>query len=42
MIVWDALANQKEEHSSGRLSMLETKVKKLCVDLKGNELSKDV
>lgn len=42
MIVWDNIAQTKDEHASGRLNMLELKVKKLCVDLKGDALSKDV
>jgi hypothetical protein len=42
MIVWDTIKNEKEEHSSGRLNMLELKVKKLCVDLKSEVLCKEV
>jgi hypothetical protein len=42
MIVWDNIAMTKDEHASGRLNMLELKVKKLCVDLKSEALSKDI
>lgn len=42
MIVWDNINNNKDEFSSGRLNMLELKVKKLCVDLKSDCLSKEI
>jgi len=42
MLVWDILGKDSEEHSSGKLNLIELKLKQMCVDVKNDGLKKEI
>jgi len=42
MLIWDCVSRDREEHSSGKLNLIEQKLKQLCVDLKEDVIRKEI